>query len=112
MYILLHCFTYLCVRLLDGFLFAKDLLSGLGDDAELNLAGEGGREGPGHQLQQDTDMLFVRSVLAGRVEAELPLQVHAVGRHAELVRFDVFAVRHSADLSAQATNLYYKIRNN
>ena len=36
-------------------------------------------------------MLLVLAVLAARVEAELPLQVHAVSRDKEFVRLDVFS---------------------
>jgi hypothetical protein len=46
------------------------------------------------------DELYV-DVRTRGVETQLPLQVHPVGRHAELVRLDVFAVRNSVNFSTK-----------
>ena len=46
---------------------------------------------PGDELEEDADVLLVLAVLAAGVEAQLPLQVHAVCGDKEFVWLDIFS---------------------
>ena len=52
---------------------------------------------PGDELEEDADVLLVLAVLAAGVEAQLPLQLHPVRRHEELVRLDILSCEQTRD---------------
>ena len=52
---------------------------------------------PGDELEEDADVLLVLAVLAAGVEAQLPLQLHPVRSHEELVRLDILSWEQTLD---------------
>ena len=52
---------------------------------------------PGDELEEDADVLLVLAVLAAGVEAQLPLQLHPVRRHEELVGLDILSWEQTLD---------------
>ena len=67
---------------------------------------------PGDELEEDADVLLVLAVLAAGVEAQLPLQLHPVRRHEELVRLDILSCEQTRDRGdILSLEVQLKIRN-